>query len=45
VPTTVSNKTQDIAHWDAITGGAFSAATSGERAQRVKEWLASDPAQ
>ncbi len=45
MPTTVSNKTQDIAHWDAITGGAFSAATSGERAQRVKEWLASDPTQ
>ena len=45
VPTTASNKTHDIAHWDALTGGAFSAATSGERAQRVKEWLASDPAQ
>ena len=28
---------------DAVTGGAFSAATSGERAQRVREWLASDP--
>ena len=36
VPTTASNKTHDIAHWDALTGGAFSAATSGERAQRVK---------
>jgi ATP-dependent RNA helicase SUPV3L1/SUV3 len=45
VPTTASNKTHDIAHWDAITGGAFSAATSGERSQRVKDWLASDPAQ
>jgi hypothetical protein len=45
VPTTASNKTHDIPHWDAITGGAFSAATSGERAQRVKDWLASDPAQ
>ena len=42
--TTASNKTHDIAHWDAITGGAFSAATSGERSQRVKDWLASDPA-
>ncbi len=28
---------------DALTGGAFSAATSGERAQRVREWLASEP--
>ena len=45
MPTTASNKTHDIPHWDAITGGAFSAATSGERAQRVKDWLVSDPAQ
>ncbi|NCV55791.1 MAG: hypothetical protein EBW54_06235 [Betaproteobacteria bacterium] len=43
--TTASNKTHDIAHWDTITGGAFTAVTSGERAQRVKDWLASDPAQ
>ncbi|MFD1711260.1 DUF349 domain-containing protein [Ottowia sp. GY511] len=28
---------------DAMTGGVFSAATSGERAQRVRDWLASDP--
>ncbi|MBQ9578220.1 MAG: DUF349 domain-containing protein, partial [Ottowia sp.] len=28
---------------DALTGGAFSAATSGERAQRVREWLATNP--
>ncbi len=28
---------------DALTGGAFSAATSGERAARVREWLASEP--
>ena len=28
---------------DALTGGAFSAATSGERAQRVRDWLASQP--
>ncbi|TAN10768.1 MAG: DUF349 domain-containing protein, partial [Burkholderiaceae bacterium] len=28
---------------DALTGGAFSAATSGERAQRVRDWLATDP--
>lgn len=28
---------------DALTGGAFSAATSGERASRVREWLARQP--
>lgn len=28
---------------DAVTGGAFSAATSGERAARIREWLATDP--
>jgi len=29
---------------DALTGGAFSAPTSGERAARVREWLAGNPA-
>lgn len=29
---------------DALTGGAFSAATSGERAARIREWLATQPA-
>ncbi len=29
---------------DALTGGAFSAPTSGERAAKVREWLASNPA-
>ena len=29
---------------DALTGGAFSAATSGERAACIREWLASEPA-
>ena len=28
---------------DAITGGAFSAPTAGERAARVREWLATEP--
>ena len=28
---------------DALTGGAFSAPTSGERAARLREWLATDP--
>ena len=35
---------QPAAHpLDALTGGAFTAATSGERAQRVREWLATNP--
>nr|WP_236589462.1 DUF349 domain-containing protein [Ramlibacter aurantiacus] len=29
---------------DALTGGAFTAPTSGERASRLREWLASNPA-
>lgn len=29
---------------DALTGGAFSAPTSGERAARVRDWLATSPA-
>lgn len=28
---------------DALTGGAFTAPTSGERAQRIRDWLASQP--
>lgn len=28
---------------DAMTGGVFSAATSGERAQRVRDWLTTEP--
>ena len=28
---------------DALTGGAFSAATSGERASRIRDWLATQP--
>jgi hypothetical protein len=28
---------------DAVTGGAFSAATSGERAARIREWLSRNP--
>lgn len=35
----------DIPSLDQLTGGAFTAPTSGERAQRVRDWLASDPAQ
>jgi len=28
---------------DTLTGGAFSAPTSGERASRIREWLATEP--
>ncbi|WP_143762931.1 DUF349 domain-containing protein [Ramlibacter tataouinensis] len=37
-------KSHDTQALDALTGGAFSAATSGERASRLREWLASNPA-
>jgi hypothetical protein len=43
VPSTSANKTSDLAQLDKITGGAFSAATAGERASRVREWLLSNP--
>lgn len=36
-------KTHDTQALDALTGGAFSAPTSGERAARVREWLAAEP--
>ena len=29
---------------DGLTGGAFSASTSGERAARIRQWLATEPA-
>ncbi len=36
-------KPNDTHSLDALTGGAFSAPTSGERAARVREWLAANP--
>ena len=36
-------KTHDTQALDALTGGAFTAATSGERAARLREWLAANP--
>ncbi|MDZ7937924.1 MAG: DUF349 domain-containing protein [Rhodoferax sp.] len=39
-----SAKHLDTAALDRLTGGAFSAATSGERASRIREWLQSEPA-
>ena len=37
-------KSPDTQALDALTGGAFSAPTSGERAARVRDWLATEPA-
>ena len=37
------DKGQDIKQLDELTGGAFTAPTSGERAARVREWLAGNP--
>lgn len=36
-------KNNDIAHLDSLTGGAFTASTSGERTARVRAWLQGDP--
>ncbi|MDQ7955222.1 MAG: DUF349 domain-containing protein [Rhodocyclaceae bacterium] len=33
----------DLSSLDQLTGGAFTAPTSGERAQRIRDWLATDP--
>jgi ATP-dependent RNA helicase SUPV3L1/SUV3 len=43
VPQPSAKSASDISSLDALTGGAFSAATSGERAARLREWLASEP--
>ncbi|MDM0112671.1 DUF349 domain-containing protein [Variovorax sp. J22R133] len=42
--TSSTSKPHDIHALDALTGGAFTAPTSGERAQRVRDWLAAGPA-
>ena len=44
MPSIPANKTSDLAQLDKITSGAFSAATAGERASRVREWLLTNPA-
>ena len=36
-------KTHDTQALDTLTGGAFTAPTSGERAARVRDWLAANP--
>ncbi|MFW2357150.1 DUF349 domain-containing protein [Hydrogenophaga sp.] len=44
VNTPTPSKSATAAHpLDAATGGAFSAPTSGERAARIREWLATEP--
>ncbi|EKD97149.1 MAG: hypothetical protein ACD_23C01042G0001, partial [uncultured bacterium] len=39
----VSAKTPEVHPLDALTHGAFSAQTSGERMACIREWLASSP--
>lgn len=41
--TSTSSKPHDLQSLDTLTGGAFTAPTSGERAQRIREWLAGNP--
>ena len=43
--TSSSPKTPDVQSLDALTGGAFVAQTSGERAAKLREWLLTDPSQ
>lgn len=43
--TQASHKSHDTQALDALTGGAFSAPTSGERAARIRDWLARGPSQ
>jgi len=42
-PQAAAPKAAEAHPLDALTGGAFSAATSGERAQRVRDWLTTQP--
>ncbi len=38
-----ANKHLDLNSLDALTGGAFTAPTSGDRAARLRDWLAKEP--
>ncbi|WP_048439261.1 DUF349 domain-containing protein [Caenimonas sp. SL110] len=42
--TQATQKPNDTRTLDALTGGAFTAPTAGERAARVRDWLATSPA-
>jgi len=41
--TPASSKTLDLSGLDALTGGVFTAPTSGERSARLREWLMTEP--
>ena len=43
--TVTSSKPLDLAALDQLTAGAFSAATSGERGARLREWLVTEPSE
>ena len=43
VPATKAAKSADAHPLDGLTGGAFSAPTSGERAARIRQWLNTEP--
>jgi ATP-dependent RNA helicase SUPV3L1/SUV3 len=40
---TSSSKPVDIQALDQLTGGVFTAATSGERSARLRDWLLTEP--
>lgn len=42
-PTSAAAQTLDVPAMDQLTGGAFTAPTTGERTARVREWLATSP--
>ncbi|MGV8805288.1 MAG: DUF349 domain-containing protein [Polaromonas sp.] len=41
---TSASKSAEAHPLDGVTGGAFSAPTSGERASRIRQWLTTEPA-
>ncbi len=41
---TSASKSVEAHPLDGVTGGAFSAPTSGERASRIRQWLTTEPA-
>ena len=44
IQVTSSQSSVDISSLDQLTGGAFTVATSGDRAARLRDWLATAPA-
>jgi ATP-dependent RNA helicase SUPV3L1/SUV3 len=42
-PTSAAAQTLDVPAMDQLTGGAFTAPTTGERTARVRDWLATSP--